>query len=282
MPRVNKAIELLEQGQPIYYTGIREVSFEEGVKAAQTWADYINVEMEHGIFDISALDAFMRGLVEGGPTKSGHRTPGVVITLPTDGSDEYVTRANAWMFKQVLDRGVHGILLCHAETPKAIKAFVESVRYPFQTIGVGEGLDDGRRGSGGQGSAASIWGISTQEYLDRADVWPLNPKGEILLGLKIENKRALANVEESVMVPGIAFAEWGPGDMGMSLGYKREEMLAVRERVFSACKSANIAFLDGVSPANVAEAIEEGVMIGSGGEEAADIGRKYTKRSMPW
>jgi len=84
------------------------------------------------------------------------------------------------------------------------------------------------------------------------------------------------------MVPGIAFAEWGPGDMGMSLGYKREEMLAVRERVFSACKSANIAFLDGVSPANVAEAIEEGVMIGSGGEEAADIGRKYTKRSMPW
>lgn len=286
MPRINKAVELLEQGQPIYYTGIREVTFEEGVKTAQTWADYINVEMEHGIFDLSALDAFMRGLVEGGPTKSGHRTPGVIITLPTDGSDEYVIRANAWMFKQVLDRGVHGILLCHAETPKAIKAFVESVRYPFHTIGVGEGLDDGRRGSGGQGSAASIWGISSQEYLERADVWPLNPKGELLLGLKIENKRALANVEESVKVPGISFAEWGPGDMGMSLGYigapEQEKMLEVRERVFSACKSANIAFLNGVSPDNVAELIEEGVMIGSGGEEAADIGRKHTKRSMPW
>jgi len=281
MPRVNKAIELLEQGQPVYYTGIREVSFDEGVRAAQTWADYINVEMEHGIFDISALDAFMRGLVEGGPTKSGHRTPGVIITLPTDGSDENVVRANAWMFKQTLDRGVHGILLCHAETPEAVKAFVKSVRYPFQTIGVGEGLDEGRRGSGGQGSAAAIWG--TQEYLERADVWPLNPKGEILLGLKIENKRALANVEESVRIPGIAFAEWGPGDMGMSLGFpKQEEMRAVRERVFAACKSANIAFLDGVSPDNVAEVIEEGVMIGSGGEEAADIGRKYTKRSMPW
>lgn len=283
MPRVNKAIELLEQGQPIYYTGIREVSFDEGVRAAQTWADYINVEMEHGIFDISALDAFMRGLVEGGPTKSGHRTPGVIITLPTDGSDENVVRANAWMFKQVLDRGVHGILLCHAETPGAVKAFVESVRYPFQTTGVGEGLEEGRRGCGGQGSAAAIWGISGQEFLERADVWPLNPKGEILLGLKIENKRALANVEESVRVPGIAFAEWGPGDMGMSLGFPgQEEMRAVRERVFAACKSAKIAFLDGVSPNNVAEVIEEGVMIGSGGEEAADIGRKYTKRSMPW
>ncbi|MBM3238232.1 hypothetical protein FJZ31_18220 [Candidatus Poribacteria bacterium] len=286
MPRVNKAVELLEQGQPVYYTGIREVSFEEGVRAAQTWADYINVEMEHGIFDITALDAFMRGLVKGGPTKSGHRTPGVIITLPTDGNDEHVIRANAWMFKQALDRGVHGILLCHAEDPKAIKAFVESVRYPFHTIGVGEGLDDGRRGNGGQGYAAHIWGISGQEYLERADVWPLNPKGEILLGLKIENKRALANAEENVKVPGIAFAEWGPGDMGMSLGYigapDQEKMLAVRERVFAACKSANIAFLNGVSPDNVIERIKEGVMIGSGGEEAADIGRKYTKRSMPW
>ena len=286
MPRVNKAIELLEQGQPIYYTGIREVSFEGGVEAAQTWADYINVEMEHGIFDISALDAFMRGLVEGGPTKSGHPTPGVIITLPTDGSDEYVVRANAWMFKQALDRGVHGILLCHAEEPKAIKAFVESVRYPFHTIGVGEGLDDGRRGNGGQGSAASIWGISAQEYMEKADVWPLNPKGEILLGLKIENKRALANAEENAKVPGIAFAEWGPGDMGMSLGYvgerDHEKMLEVRERVFSACKSAGIAFLNGVRPDNVTEVIDEGIMIGSGGEEAADAGRKYTKRSMPW
>ena len=39
------------------------------------------------------------------------------------------------------------------------------------------------------------------------------------LGLKIENKRALERCEESLAVPGIAFAEWGPGDMGMSLGF---------------------------------------------------------------
>jgi len=286
MPRINKAIELLEQGQPIYYTGAGEISFEGGVKTAKTWADYINVEMEHGIFDISALDEFMRGLVKGGPTKSGHRTPAVIITLPTDGSNESVIRANAWMFKQALDRGVHGILLCHAETPEAIKAFVESVRYPFHTIGVGEGLDQGRRGSGGQGNAASIWGVSVHEYLEKADVWPLNPKGEIMLGLKIENKRALANAEASTSIPGIAFAEWGPGDMGMSLGYigapNPDKMLAVRSRVLAACKSAKIAFLNGVRPDNVAELIEEGVMIGSGSEEAAEIGRKYTKRNMPW
>ena len=191
MARANRAIELLEGGQPIYYTGVGELSYEDGVKSAQTWADYLIVDIEHGIFNLSGLDEFMRGLVAGGPTKSGHRTPTVITTLPTDGTDENVMRANAWMIKQVLARGVHGILLCHAETPGAVRAFVESARYPFHTIGVGEGLDQGRRGAGGQGNAAEIWGLSVQEYLEQADVWPLNPKGEIMLGLKIENHRAL-------------------------------------------------------------------------------------------
>ena len=185
---------------------------------------------------------------------------------------------------------VHGILLCHAETPGAVKAFVESVRYPFHTIGVGEGLDQGRRGSGGQGSAAEIWGLSVQEYLERADVWPLNPKGEIMLGLKIENHRALANAEATAHVPGIAYAEWGRSDMRMSLGYsdigtmentEAEEMQQARARVFGACKSANVAFQHTSGPEDIIECIEEGVMI-SGNQESAEIGRKYTKRMMPW
>src|SRR5262252_9298154 len=79
--RINKAIELLEQGQPIYYTG-GHGGYEEGKRMAQTWADYINYEMEHGALDFTALRAFMRGLVDGGPTKSGHRTPAVIATLP--------------------------------------------------------------------------------------------------------------------------------------------------------------------------------------------------------
>jgi len=85
--RINRAIELLDQGQPVYYTAGRG-GYEEGKKLAQTPYDYINYEMEHGAFDISALREFMRGLVDGGPTKSGHRTPAVVATLPILGLDE--------------------------------------------------------------------------------------------------------------------------------------------------------------------------------------------------
>ena len=105
--RINKAIELLEQGQPIYYAGKSErPSYESGRALAKTWADYISLDMEHGSFDMAGLSEFMRGLVDGGPTASGHRTPAVIITIPTDGTDEQVMRANAWMCKQVLARGV--------------------------------------------------------------------------------------------------------------------------------------------------------------------------------
>jgi 4-hydroxy-2-oxoheptanedioate aldolase len=288
--RINKAIELLEQGQPIYYTGGRG-GFEEGVKMAQTWADYINYEMEHGTFDLAALRQFMQGLVKGGPTKSGHRTPAVIVTLPVLGLDEPSMRANFWVVQQTLAAGVHGILLCHARSPEAIKVFVAASRYPFHKQAVGPGgLEEGLRGSGSQGFASQIWGISPNEYIQKADVWPLNPQGEILLGLKIEDRHALQNAEKSAKVPGIAFAEWGPGDMSWSLGFvgrsPREgfppEMLKARARVLAACKAAKIFFLNAVNENNVEEMIKEGVMIGAGNEAAANRGRLFTKRTMPW
>src|SRR4249920_2419392 len=279
---VNRAIELLEQGQPIYYTGSHSGTagtFEQGKKDAQTWADYISYDMEHAPFDVKGLAEYMRGLVKGGPTRSGHRTPAVIVNLPVNGTDETTVRANAWMFQQALATGVHGILLCHADTPGAVRAFVEAVRFP---------AFGGRRGVHGNPTAARIWGISADEYGEKADAWPLNPKGELLLGLKLEDKYALENAETNARVPGVAFAEWGPGDMAFSLGVKNGPgpmpalMQAARAKVFAATKASKIFFLNSMNADNVVDMIKEGVMIGPASEKAAEMGRKYTKRTMPW
>ncbi|MEM7021653.1 MAG: aldolase/citrate lyase family protein [Pseudomonadota bacterium] len=286
MPRVNRAIELLAAGQPVYCTTVHELSYQHGLEQAKTWADYLTLDLEHHPFAPDALQAFMRGLVDGGPTPSGHRTPAVIVTLPTDGTTAQVVDTNSWMIKQALAAGVHGLLLCHVESAGAVQAFVECSRYPFQTAGVGDVLRQGRRGSGGQAPAAEIWGLPLTDYLERADVWPLNPDGEILLGLKIENRRALEQVEESTAVPGIAFAEWGPGDMGMSFGHMDAhdppyppEMLQARARVKAACDAAKLAFLDMVRPDNVRAQLDEGVKIGAATSEAAEIGRAHTGRA---
>src|ERR1700761_6687371 len=171
--RVNRAIELLEQGQPVYYAGSHSGTtgtFEQGVKDAATYADYISYDMEHAPFDVAGLAEYMKGLASVAPTRSGHRTPAVIVNVPVNGTDEAAVRANAWMFSQVLATGVHGVMLTHADTPGAIRAFVEAVRFPIHHEGVGDGgLAEGRRGVHGVATAAEIWGVSQVEYEEKAD-----------------------------------------------------------------------------------------------------------------
>jgi 4-hydroxy-2-oxoheptanedioate aldolase len=283
--RINRAIQWLEQGEPVYYTSTNGGGYEDGIRLSQTESDYINYEMEHGAFDMSELRAFMRGLVDGGPTATGHRTPAVVVSLPVLGLDEASMRANSWVVQQVLATGVHGILLCHARDPEAARVMVEASRYPFAPEV--EGLDQGFRGSGSQGFASEIWGLGQGEYLRRADIWPANPDGEILLGVKIEDSYALENAERTTRIPGIAFAEWGPGDMGFWLvglpqqginSQEQPQMIEARQRVFEATRDAGIFFLNTCNDNNVVAMIDEGVMICTGGFRA---GREYTGRTTP-
>ena len=287
--RINKAIELLGQGEPTYYTQISRGGYDEGRELARTWADYITYNFEHSAFDAVALNEFMRGLVDGGPTSSGHRTPTVICVLPVAGLDAPTMRANAWMVEQVLSAGAHGVLLVHARSPEAVRVLVQASRFPMHTQAVGDGLDEGLRGSGAQGNAARVWGISPAEYLRVVDPWPLNPDGEILLGVKIEDRHALANAEVTTTVPGQGFAEWGPGDMSMSFGLSRnadgtwpKRLADARVRVLAATKAAGIPFLNAVTPDNVEAMLDEGVMIGAANETAAAKGRRHTGRTMPW
>ena len=130
--RINRAIELLAQDQAIYYVGGHSghvLTRAQGRDDAHTWADYINVGMEHGAFDMTGLGEYMAGLVEGGPTRSGHRAPAIVVEAPVNGTDAANVSFNAWQFRQILGRGVHGLLLCQAESADAVRAFVESCRY---------------------------------------------------------------------------------------------------------------------------------------------------------
>ena len=315
--RVNRAIELLAQDQPIYYMGPHSghvLTREQGRKDARTWADYINVGMEHGSFDMAGLAEYMAGLVEGGPTASGHRTPPVIVEAPVNGIDENHVQFNAWQFRQILGRGVHGILLCQAETPGAVRAFVESCRYPQGLHGTdpsfaspvermrgatrGEpGSADGRpllglgtRGRGSEATAIAIWGIPQDEYMAKCDPWPLNPDGELLLGVKLESPEGIARCEEILAVPGLGFAELGPGDLSFSLGYKTTpkfpyppEMMEARERVFAACRKNGIAYLEGAAnPEAVRQKIDEGVRVFAGhSEENATAGRAHSRRTMP-
>ena len=292
--RINRTIELFEDDQPVYYTGLHSFSrdyltYEQGKKDAAIWADYINIGMEHGAFDMGGLEAYMDGLVDGGPTPSGHATPTVIVELPVQGENAEIIRYNSWQIRQILARGVHGILLCEASSAEAVAAFVESCRYKLNDIGVGVGLKDGTRGVGSEFKAKQKWGIEDDnDYRAKADPWPLNPDGELLLGLKIETLAGLNNCEQILSVPGIGFAEMGPGDMSMSMKIRRvpgsppdQRIKDASVRVKNACDRNGVKFLESATPENITEVIDSGARVIAGqSQETANIGRKYTNRKM--
>ena len=289
--RINRAIELLEDDQAIYYDGPHTghiLTQEQGRIDARTWADYINVGMEHGAFDMTGLEEYMRGLLAGGPTKSGHLTPTVIVEAPVNGIDGHNVAFNAWQFRQILARGVHGILLCQAETADAVKEFVRACRFPHHKVGTDK-LGTGTRGRGSEPTAAPVWGLDQQEYFSRAEPWPLNPNGELLLGVKIESPAGVEHCDDILPVPGLCFAELGQGDLGLSLVYTSlqrrpypAEMERARAKVFAACKKNKLAFLEGATPDKIAASLDEGVRVISGhSPETAKVGRAHQKRKMP-
>jgi len=316
--RINRCVELLEQDQAIYYDGPHSghvLTEAQGRIDAMTWADYMNVGMEHGAFDMAGLADYMRGMVEAGPTRSRHRTPAVIVEAPVNGIDAAQVRYNAWQFRQILGRGAHGILLCQAESADAVRAFVESCRYPHNTLGVDPNIPsplarmqgatrakdggtdaDGRkslgigmRGRGSETTAAPVWGLPVEDYMDRCDPWPLNPRGELLLGVKLESPEGVANCDEIIAVPGLGFAEIGPGDLSLSLGYRTiprepypKEMQIARDRILAACRRHGVAFLQSCTEDNIIARIEEGVRVVAGHSEAAAVkGRAHQRRTMP-
>jgi 4-hydroxy-2-oxoheptanedioate aldolase len=307
--RINKAIELWEDGQPIYYgfwgVGPGVDPYAQGVRMAKTYLDAINVEMEHGALDFSALREFMRGLVDGGPTASGHRTPSVFVETCIIGLDEAYMRANSWVLEQLLDCGIHGIHMCHARDTKAVQVATQmACRYPFDRPGIPKLPMRGLRGSAA-GYAAECWGVPLFKYNHLADLWPLNPAGELIFGVKIEDTFADQQADTTIGLPGIAMAEWGPGDHsywvdGLSIMEdnsilgdittlaSRPELARLGENVRALCKKHNVRFLH-ISPSNdpanpffVNKQIDEGVMVFESNDEPSAItGREHSKRKMP-
>lgn len=284
MHRANRAISLLAAGRPVFAGPAGTLTAEAGHRSAASWADWLIVEMEHAPYDVTALAAFMRGYAEGCKALNADiRPPGIGVTLPFDGTDAASVRANGWIVKQVLATGVHGITLCHAEDPDAVRTLVETMRYANRPARPELGLGAGRRGHGAQDIASAIWDLLPEDYIVRADLWRLESKGELLLGLKVENPRALERAEAVLAVPGVTFAEWGPADMSLAMGvagqYDHPTLRAPRERVKRACAANGVAFLHNANPTTVAGLIDEGIRFITCTEETARIGRAYVERT---
>src|SRR5438132_7838988 len=180
--RLNNVITGLASGKPAF-TSFCQADPETAVAMTTAKYDGIVFEMEHNPWDIRALrDSLQYMLNRGQIARSGSVAPAVtpMVRVPPNGAEKAQFQA-----KQALDLGAYGIVWPHISTVDEAYNAVAACRYlRLKTAKLSEPA--GIRGDAPL-AAARYWGLTQQEYYRKADVWPLNPQGEILVVLMIED-----------------------------------------------------------------------------------------------
>jgi 4-hydroxy-2-oxoheptanedioate aldolase len=259
LPRLNGVIRAWEQGKPVFAT-FSQPDRQSAIELAGSPYDAVVFEMEHNPWDGNVLtDALQYLLNRRQIVTSASLAPAItpIVRIPPNGCEMSQVFA-----KQALDRGVYGVVWPHITCVEEAYNAVSACRYPSLP---GTALHEprGLRGDGPH-SCSRYWGLTQQEYYTKADVWPLNPNGEILVFLMIESVRGIANLDDILKnVPGIGCVIIGEGDLSQELGVPRQyEHPLVKEQmamVLATAKKYNVPVAHPhVTSKNVEQVIADG------------------------
>lgn len=283
--RLNRMIELWEQGKPAIGAFARFRDGDAAIYYAQSQFDFVIFDMEHGATDFTQYKTFLQFMVDKAQLlKKGNLQPNVtpLARIPSNGSEK-----NQWVIKQTLDAGAFGLMSPHIRNVEEARALVANSRYP-QKIGAADNDPPGERGVA-PANAARYWGITVPEYFEKADAWPLDPKGEIAVIAMIESAEGVKNIRQILTeVKGISAIFIGPNDLSTSLGYPGQmdhpETEKAAQQVLAVAKEFSVPCGILVFKHNIEKRVKEGfkylVIAGTPGEieEAARIALKAAGR----
>lgn len=241
---LNPMVEKLAAGKAVFGPIISDLSMTNARTWARTDSDYIWIDMEHNPMDMEAVARFIAYSNDRSYTaKRGDTQPKMAIVArfapyPSDNA--------AWIAKQGLDMGLMGIVYNTVNTKEEAIAAVRQMRYAPQRND--PGTQKGPAGMRGwaPGGAVWNWGITTPEYQRRADVWPLNPNGDLLSIFLIETPEGVQNIDAIASVPGVGVINAAAaGDLSNAMGIAGQantspEVEAHRQTILKACIAHNV------------------------------------------
>ena len=146
--------------------------------------DWLMIDMEHSPVDVSTLAQMLAAIAEAGGPAPFVR----------------VSQASVENMKHALDNGAFGVITPMINTREEAEQVVTWSKFP----------PEGQRSFGSYYSGLSF-GLSMGDYLRAANQ-------QTVIGVQIESKAALDNLDEIFSVPGLDLAFVGPVDLSISLG----------------------------------------------------------------
>ncbi len=251
---------------------------------ANTQTDFIFDGTMEGGMDraLPAFTDFVKGMA---PSGAFHKNAAKQLTHPLVVKMHEIApdpKAAAVSIGKQLNLGVSGIMFVSVESAAEAQAGINAMRFASKG---GTRPED-------VGQAPALWGMSEKEYREKADLWPLNPNGELINWTIIESKEGLDKVREIAAVKGIGVLWPGAGTLrGLftttdASGVRKLDEAAWEasiQKVLAACKEFNVACGYPASATDIELRMKQGFSVfvmnwGDPGFKAIDVGKKAAGR----
>lgn len=254
MGRHSRMIDLLARRQVIFGWLANATTVEAARRAAKDpLMDFVFINMEStGVYDPAAVRGFMQAMLEAGLQTNPNTHP-IVVRIPTfHGNPESARR----QISELLNLGIHGIALPEVETADEATQSLAAMRFAKTASSsnapspAGVRVDD-------VGESIHYWGMSEEEYRMRADVYPLNPVGELASLFVVSTEKGRANCREIARVrPTLVCA--GPGTLDSVSRGAPEQTEASLQTLLAACKETDVPCGIPANEQDIARRIKEG------------------------
>ena len=305
--RLNPVIELLEQNKPVFGVyaprpprgrGGRGRGGAATPAATPAPAPSVNdlaeqaVAYEHTdfLFDGSMEGGLERALptfsafAEAWETAGALDASGPALTHPLIVKSPELGPTIGTDIHEQLKTGISGIMFPHVESAEQLEAALAAMR--FRSNG-------GTRPNDDLGDAPSRWGMTAEEYRRKADLWPLNPEGELINWTIIESHEGLANVRDIAAVPGVGVLWPGAGTLrGLFSSrnadgervFDQEAWEGAIQQVLAACDEFDVPCGFPAGPNDIEMRMEQGFDVfvmgwGDAGFDTIEIGRRLSNRT---
>ena len=281
---LNPLIDLLAQNKPVF--GLYAPASPRGgpaKTAAELAKDTVAYDKSDFVFSGSMEGSVDRGLpaftefaaalgeagalISGPPAKLIH--PMVVKTQkiapdPVKAIDNISRQLNV---------GVSGIMFVGVESADEVTKGLAAMRF----------ASNGGTRPDEVGTAPAFWGMTAAQYKTKADLWPLNPSGELINWTIVESKEGLAHVREIAAVKGIGVLWPGAGTLRSVFSGDPDGWENAIQQVLAACKEFKVPCGYPANAGDIEMRMKQGFSVfvmqwNDAGMQAIDIGRKASGR----
>jgi 4-hydroxy-2-oxoheptanedioate aldolase len=202
-------------------------------------------------------------------SSSPRMTHALAVKTPAVGPDSVYARSIENVSKQ-LNAGASILNFVKLESADELRRGIAAMR--FKSKG-GTRPDD-------VGSAPAYWGLTEAQYREKADVWPLNPNGELVAAPIVESRLGVENIREIAAVKGVGVVVIGAGTLNGVYRGDTPGFEAAVAKILAACKEFNVACGYPVDERNVDEIVKRGFNFliiqqwGEGAFRTVDLGKK--------